>query len=1145
MSFINPYPITKKGIQDHNPEINAIYTGKTGKSPHFYSVGPKTSGSAMGAIFQKRHFDPSKAAPCKKWMGKANTPIHRNNLPRPTGERLLSEGEVKRYQEAMNISAIYEKIAYDCFYEMGRGIFRVPKTRLSREKFSTPHMREHFLAHVLSDSGIQESLFIMSQIDENYQDFSQAQVEKGLTFIQYLEKYHCPPDHLLTPQGKKVPIKGFMGVLGVGRVLADTDTLGSSGTNAGFQWVYQNGAITYAQTVKIDPGESFSFSLYDHEEALTKNRVLTTLDRPTLEGSPASDLKDIRDLQYGNMISGEKAIQWSTLEENQKDEFLSVLFNASRYLNEDKILQFLLERDEKFNRSPLEQIPKKLTTSIKTKMQSWIRLQLNIYKEDLNLFKSRHPEKILKAYYIDSLGELPLPASQETFPIEELFTQLTLINTESQKGENQPLRKDLPEQDSLTEAFKRGKITSEPINLEDLFIPKEGKPCNKVLMIGGAGIGKSTVCQKIAYDWAAGRLWNTQFKYIYWLPLRYLNPLVKEGKLNRKDPDEWLAQAASHLILKDPALYLSMLREIKAHKHQMLILFDGYDEATPALAQALSPFETSTDLKILFTSRPGPITSLQEKMDRLVENIGFSDPQIHSYMNHYFARKLEIHDPIKAKEALKASLPPSFDLAKEIDNVSLFLISEDQDLRKEALYILGTLGAYAAALNEQDLKNHIVEMLQHKKEKEATLSLNHIARYETDYSPPQRHINPNDLLEIFNKDPNLQAISHTPLQLQMLCALWEQGARECSFPKNLTGLYTTMLTHLFHWNQKEQQKIQYHSLHPEDKHQAFLTLGKAALIGLQEGNLMVSHETLTKSFSADEIQALLTTRLLQGVKKQDAAAYVDYAFLHLTFQEYLAAYFMSCQTRETQKDWIVKHRYFPQFQLVMAFLGGLIHAKDNSDKTRTKAFIEDLHAPPIELIGIAQMHVTLRVLEECRDETLQSWAEERFHIYQAYGDYVLFNIEKLNEAQVTFQFPSFIWPSFMGKINALLKGSDRRVRSSACEALVKLGEKGDKEQFSKILEALRPRLKDSNKRVRRSACDVLVKLGEKGDKEQFSKILEALRPRLKDSNKRVRSSACDVLVKLGEKGDKEQFSKLLKALLPLLQDAYFYIFLRF
>ncbi|CAF1308491.1 unnamed protein product [Rotaria sordida] len=55
------------------------------------------------------------------------------------------------------------------------------------------------------------------------------------------------------------------------------------------------------------------------------------------------------------------------------------------------------------------------------------------------------------------------------------------------------------------------------IELKNLFIK------SRILMLGEAGCGKTTVCQYITYSWAIGKLWRNQFEWIFYIKIRNLS----------------------------------------------------------------------------------------------------------------------------------------------------------------------------------------------------------------------------------------------------------------------------------------------------------------------------------------------------------------------------------------------------------------------------------------------------------------------------------------------------------------------------------------------------------------------------------------------------------------------------------------------
>ncbi|WP_194847473.1 NACHT domain-containing protein [Candidatus Neptunochlamydia vexilliferae] len=568
-----------------------IYTGKSGKKVEFTAVEEKKVGCSIGAIFKKT----VQLQDNKRWMGKMGSP---KGLLRNDSNTFRT-----RTKKEMNLDTIREKLAYDLFQELGRDLFVVPKSRLSMQPVRNQFNSWNYLVNDLIQKGIKETLLIMSRYMEGYQDFgkSSTQDEKGnkIPFMKYLETYKRPPEKLLTDKGELVPIQGLMGLLAVGRCLADVDLLGGGGLNAGFKWIYdENKKAIGAKTVKIDPGLAFLFT-HDDPKNASENCII---NKKQNLGSVHYRPKDYKDLQTSTS-NYDAIIEWKQLTKKQKKEFLGALLNTCRYLQTEDALKFLIYRDNLFCHSDVAHLPENLALTMQKEMKEWINWQLEIYEVPLQNFKKQHPEQILRIKYIDEFGDIPLPLTNETYPIRELFTTLIL---ENQKKE------------------KKKSITS----IDQLF--NDGD--RKVLITGRAGSGKSTLCRKVAHDWASGRLFNQLFDQVFYLPLREVNLLKKLPK----DPKKLLSYLATELITLESKLQNAFLESINKSK-STLVIFDGLDEASEETLGAISSLVNDPDLYILASSRSESKHIFKGKIDKTFENIGFSKDQIKTYVHKFFS----------------------------------------------------------------------------------------------------------------------------------------------------------------------------------------------------------------------------------------------------------------------------------------------------------------------------------------------------------------------------------------------------------------------------------------------------------------------------------------------------------------------------
>jgi ankyrin repeat protein len=617
--FVSLEPITLSGIKAKQ-QLFCIYTGKKGSEPGFKVAAEKTGGCALGTIFKKPEFKKpefkksEKKEPEKDWLGKVGDPrgLLRND---PLSSKSLSKKEI-------NLGAIQEKLAYDFYEELGKGLFLVPKTRLSKQLVMDKFNSTHGLAIAWVSQGIKDCLRIMCRFIPRYQDLKKAETLDGqekVSFAEYLKRHKRPPEKILTPQGKLVPLKGIMSLLAVSRCLADTDGLGGDARNAGFVFSYQGEEIQEAHVAKIDPGEAFNFT---GTEGWSKNWIINTKERL---GYSEFHVKDLRDLQTSNN-NLETLIRWSALTPAQQEEFLAALFNASRYLGSQEVLHLLFYREGKFNRSQTEMISEEIARSMQAEMTKWMKWQLEIYAGDLSDFKQAHPQQLIRVHYIDKWGELSLPMAEEALPIRELFTDIQIVKEEESVAESSG------EMGGPSLPSFSGKSS---VKFEELFRPIQGKKPQKILLTGLSGGGKSTICQKIAHDWASGRLWNEQFHMLYWLPLRELN----QKKLPMGQPAQFLAQAIVELILHKEVELGVVLDNVKQHYSKTLVVLDGYDEASPELRQAIALLFQEQELTILVTSRPGATTHLNPHLDLEVESLGFRNDQIEMYARQFFARQ--------------------------------------------------------------------------------------------------------------------------------------------------------------------------------------------------------------------------------------------------------------------------------------------------------------------------------------------------------------------------------------------------------------------------------------------------------------------------------------------------------------------------
>ncbi|MES2217087.1 MAG: NACHT domain-containing protein [Pseudomonadota bacterium] len=169
--------------------------------------------------------------------------------------------------------------------------------------------------------------------------------------------------------------------------------------------------------------------------------------------------------------------------------------------------------------------------------------------------------------------------------------------------------------------------TLDVLKLEDIFthkiLPKH------ILIVGRAGVGKTTLCQYISYQWARNRLWHNKFESIFWIDLKRLPPQPLQNHVT-------LTDLLITGCLGVNSNYQDLNHYIKTHANKILILLDGYDELdTHSLYRSvIDGILGNTQFHIIITSQPCNLTD--KSFDLKLEQIGLINSDIHTLVNAFF-----------------------------------------------------------------------------------------------------------------------------------------------------------------------------------------------------------------------------------------------------------------------------------------------------------------------------------------------------------------------------------------------------------------------------------------------------------------------------------------------------------------------------
>ena len=164
------------------------------------------------------------------------------------------------------------------------------------------------------------------------------------------------------------------------------------------------------------------------------------------------------------------------------------------------------------------------------------------------------------------------------------------------------------------------------------------EPVKRVLVNGGAGIGKTTLCTSISGDWASGHLFQ-EFQLLLLLPLRHRRVCS--------------AKSLCDLIMlmhPDKDVCESVVKHLtKTGGRNVLIIGDGWDEIGESERQEESflfqlLFNILSFASIIITSRPSASAQFHEYdnlIHRYVEVAGFTKENIEAFIHSEFAGEEE------------------------------------------------------------------------------------------------------------------------------------------------------------------------------------------------------------------------------------------------------------------------------------------------------------------------------------------------------------------------------------------------------------------------------------------------------------------------------------------------------------------------
>ena len=229
----------------------------------------------------------------------------------------------------------------------------------------------------------------------------------------------------------------------------------------------------------------------------------------------------------------------------------------------------------------------------------------------------------MEAEYIDPIRELYtrdvgcldlFPWFQgRYFSLEEMFTRLIMRNRDKKKG-------------SLT-----GKV----IEMSAIFKPHENCPNPRTVLIeGDPGMGKTTYCNKLAFDWATGEDF-LKFKLVLLLRCCDINSNLSDAIVHQILPSDMQEQEREKFF-----------DFIKRNQSNILLVLDGLDELPSGKLPEIQDIIKGKiamlhKCPLVVTARHEAGTEVMKYCDTLLEIEGFTGADASEFIQKFFHEKGE------------------------------------------------------------------------------------------------------------------------------------------------------------------------------------------------------------------------------------------------------------------------------------------------------------------------------------------------------------------------------------------------------------------------------------------------------------------------------------------------------------------------
>ena len=214
-------------------------------------------------------------------------------------------------------------------------------------------------------------------------------------------------------------------------------------------------------------------------------------------------------------------------------------------------------------------------------------------------------------------------------------------------------------------------------------------------------------------------------------------------------------------------------------------------------------------------------------------------------------------------------------------------------------------------------------------------------------SPSKSHTG---LIKYLDEHPNVLHMCYLPIHTCMVCFLYDN--LESDLPQTETSIYAeftkfTMLRMLYRDDNNSDMCIESLTDLPEPQNQLYVTICKLAF-EMTSSSKQVMQQTEVKHFNLQPSD-VNSMGLITVDKMATMCGFQKlYTFLHLTFQEFLAAFYITSLDEEKQLELIEQFRDATQMKQVWKFYCGLVPFHD-TNSTVIRLIDQSCHGTPFKV----------------------------------------------------------------------------------------------------------------------------------------------------------------------------------------------------